>query len=34
MNELSHIQQEYEVTEEDIWAAVNYATGLIEAKEL
>ena len=25
MNELSHIQREYEVTEEDIWAAVNYA---------
>jgi len=24
---------EYEVTEEDIWAALNYATKLIEAEE-
>ena len=28
------IMREYEVTEEDIWATLNYATGLIEAKEL
>ena len=27
------IIQEYEVTEEDIWAALNYATELIEAEE-
>lgn len=28
------IIREYEVTEEDIWAALNYATELIEAEEL
>ena len=27
------IMREYEVTEEDIWAALNYATELIEAEE-
>ena len=27
------IIREYEVTEEDIWAALNYATELIEAEE-
>ena len=28
------IMREYEVTEEDIWASLNYATELIEAEEL
>jgi len=27
------IMREYEVTEEDIWAALHYATELIEAEE-
>lgn len=27
------IMREYEVTEEDIWAALSYATELIEAEE-